>query len=87
MYYTNIANSELQYFHKIPVKNFTIKLGDILTSGLFKTEEIIEDTIYKIYPLFYTQEITSSNPDDKILDNKCVLCTPQENKETHQQLM
>ena len=82
-YYTNISNPELYYFHQIPVKNFTIKLGDILTSGLFKTEEIIEDTIYKIYPLFYTQEITSSNPDDKILDNKCVLCTPHENKETY----
>ena len=68
-YYTNIANEELQYFHGLQVKNFTIKLSDINTSWLFKIEEIIEDSIYKIYPLFYTQEITSSNPDDKILDN------------------
>lgn len=82
-YYTNIANEELQYFHGLQVKNFTIKLSDINTSWLFKIEEIIEDSIYKIYPLFYTQEITSSNPDDKILDNKCIICTEQENKETY----
>jgi hypothetical protein len=68
-YYTNIANKDLQYFHQIPVKNFTIKLSDINTSWLFKIDEIIEDSIYKIYPLFYTQEIKSSNPNDKILDN------------------
>ena len=82
-YYTNIANEELQYFHGLQVKNFTIKLSDINTSWLFKIDEIIEDSIYKIYPLFYTQEITSSNPDDKILDNKCIICTEQENKETY----
>ena len=82
-YYTNISNPELYYFHQIPVKNFTIKLSDINTTWLFKTEEIIEDTIYKIYPLFYTQEIKSSNQNDKILDNKCIICTKQENKETY----
>jgi hypothetical protein len=82
-YYTNIANKDLQYFHQIPVKNFTIKLSDINTSWLFKIDEIIEDSIYKIYPLFYTQEIKSSNPNDKILDNRCIICTEQENKETY----
>ena len=81
-YYSNIANQELQYFHNLKVKNFTIKLSDVLTSGLFKVETIIADTIYKIYPLFYTNTITSSNSDDRILDNKCIICNKKE-KETY----
>ena len=81
-YYSNIANQELQYFHQLLVKNFTIKLTDVLTSGLFKVETIIADSIYKIYPLFYSNTITSSNPDDRILDNRCIICNKKE-KETY----
>ena len=83
MYYTNIANSELQYFHNLPVSNFTIRLTDLLTSGLFKVDEIITDSIYKIYPLFYTKTITSSHNLDKIMDNRCIICKKQENRETY----
>ena len=61
MYFTDITNEELQYFHNIMVHNFTVKLSQALTSKLFKVEEIITDSIYKIFPLFYTNEITSSN--------------------------
>ena len=81
-YYTNISNPELYYFHNLPVKNFTIKLTDLLTSGLFKVDEIITDSIYKIYPLFYTNTITSSNSDDRILDNRCIICNKKD-KETY----
>jgi hypothetical protein len=45
-------------------------------------ETIISDSIYKVYPLFYTGEITSSNPVDKILENKCIICK-KETKETY----
>ena len=82
MYYTNITNSELQYFHNLLVSNFTIRLTDLLTSELFKVDEIITDSIYKIYPLFYTKTILSSHNLDKILDNRCIICKKQENKET-----
>ena len=74
MYYSNIQNKELAYFHNRPVHNFTVKLSQILTSPIFKVEEIITDSIYKIYPLFYTNEITSSNSNDKILENKVIIC-------------
>jgi len=74
MYYSNILHPELQQFHKIIVPNFTIKLTDILTSDLFKVETIITGSIYRIYPLFYANEITSSNPDDNILDTQCIVC-------------
>ena len=84
MYYSNIANSELQYFKNLLVNNFTIKLSDVLTTeGLFKVEEIIANSIYKIYPMFYTQTITSSNSNDRILDNRCIICQKQEDKETY----
>ena len=83
MYYDNIANTELQYFRNLMVYNFTIKLSDVLTSDLFKIEEIVADKFYKIYPLFYTNTITSSNNVDRILDNRCIICQKQENKETY----
>ena len=74
MYYTNITNPELQQFHKVIVPNFTIKLTDILTSDLFKVDTVISGSIYKVYPLFYTNEITSSNSNDRVLDNQCIIC-------------
>ena len=74
MFYSDITNKELQYFHNLTVPNFSIKLTDILTSGLFKKETIIADSIYKVYPLFYCKEISSTNPDDRILENKCIIC-------------
>ena len=74
MPYTDIMNPELQYFKGLTVPNFTIKLTDVLTSDLFKVDEIITDTIYKIYPLFYCKEITSSNTGDKVLENRLVIC-------------
>ena len=80
MYYDNITNEELQYFHGLLVPNFTIKLTDVLhqTSNtfdnkLFKIEEIISDKLYRIYPIFYTGRITSSNPSDKIIDDKVII--------------
>lgn len=83
MYYTNISNSELQYFHNLPVSNFTIRLTDLLESGLFRVDEVITGSIYKIYPLFYTKTIISSYYMDRILDNRCIICKKQENRETY----
>ena len=74
MYYSNIMNEELQYFRNLTGPNFTIKLSDLLSSDLFHKEEIISDKMYRIYPLFYCNEITSSNPNDKILENKALIC-------------
>lgn len=85
VYYSNITNKELQYFHNRPVHNFTVKLSQMLTSDLFQVEEIITDSIYKIYPLFYTGTITSSNPNDRILDNKVIICQKLESTEENNQ--
>ena len=73
MYFTDITNPELQYFHGINARNFNISLSEMLSSDLFIVETIITDSIYRIYPIFYSQQIISSNPDDKILENKCII--------------
>ena len=74
MYFGNIADSELKQYHETVKNNFSMSLSNILSSDLFKIETIITDTIYKIYPLFYCDTITSTNKNDKILDNKCIIC-------------
>lgn len=80
MYFSDVSNEEFRHYHGLTVPNFTIKLSDVLhqTGGvfdnkLFKIEEIIADKLYKIYPMFNTGVIRSSNPDDKVLDNKMVI--------------
>lgn len=77
MYFSNISDTELTQYHKTVNNNFQMTLTNVLTSSLFKIETIIADTIYKIYPLFYCKEITSNNEDDRIMENKCVICTKQ----------
>ena len=75
MYFTDITNPELQSYSTDIVDTFSISLTRALTSNLFKVETIISDKLYKIYPLFYCDSIQSSNPDDKLLGNRLVICT------------
>ena len=82
MYNGNINDEELALFlEDLYVPNFTIKLSTALNSDLFQVETIKEGSIYKLYPLFNTKTISSTNPEDKIFDNKMIICTQQE-KET-----
>ena len=81
MYYRDITEEELQYFHGLTVPNFTITLTDLLESDLFKVENIKEN-LYKIYPLFYTGEITTNNPSDVVIDDQVIICQKQAEKET-----
>ena len=77
MYFDNITNEELLSLPEVYAKNFSVKLSDILTEdtfSLFKVEEIIADKLYRIYPMFNTKKIMSSNPKDKIFDNRLIVC-------------
>lgn len=74
MYFTDINDAELSQYHNKVYNNFSMPLVRVLSSPLFKIEIIIPNSIYKIYPLFYCEEISSSNDDDKIIENKCVIC-------------
>ena len=74
MYFSNINDAELNQFHGKSIINMDTSLEEILTSSLFKVETIRSGILWRIYPLFYCESITSSNPDDRILDNKCIIC-------------
>lgn len=74
MYFSSINNSELKQFHKVVPYNFNMSLTDALSSDLFHIETIIPNTLYRIYLLFYCEKITSSNVNDVILENKCIIC-------------
>ena len=80
MYFSNIANKEVQYFKGLNVSNFTIKLADVLhktgnvyDNKLFKIEEIVSNSIYRIVPLFNCELISGSNENDIILDDTCII--------------
>ena len=74
MYFKNIQNNELQEFHKTIKNNFKEKLTNILDSELFLVETIINEKIYRVFPLFYCDIITSNNENDQILGNRCIIC-------------
>ena len=74
MYFSNIGDAELGQYHNLVLNDFKMTLTDVLSSDLFKVEEIVSDSIFKVYPLFYCNEIKSNNYDDKVLDNRCVIC-------------
>ena len=74
MYFGNISDRELSQYHNKVYTNFSMGLTNVLSSPLFKIEEIVPNNIYKIYPLFYCENISSTNSADKIIENKCVIC-------------
>lgn len=73
MYFSNIANDELQHFHRTSGADFTMSLTDILASNLFEVETIIADKLYRVYPLFYCNTIITNNNNDKNLDNRVLI--------------
>lgn len=79
MYFSNIHNQELQHFHSTIGADFTMSLTDILNSDLFEIENI-SNNIYRVFPLFYCKQIISSNSNDRILDNRCLILTQKEHE-------
>ena len=71
--YTDISDNELvQYHNKIKVHR-SFKLDDILDDNtLFIVKQYASD-VYKIVPLFNFETISSTNPKDKVIDNKCII--------------
>ena len=90
MYFSHIGNNELKHFHNTLKANFNTTLSKILhkTEGifdnkLFYVEEIITDSLYRVYPLFYTSNVVSSNKDDKVSNPRCLILLKQTEKETY----
>ena len=74
MYYSNIGEDNVKIYHNMIKSNFNILLTDIFNNRLFNVESIIENKLYRIYPLFYCDTIVSTNPNDVIIENQCIIC-------------
>lgn len=72
MYFGNISSDELKPFHRLFGVDFSISLTDLLTNKLFKVETIVTDKLYRVYPLFYCEQVTSNNPEDKTSNPRCL---------------
>lgn len=84
-YFSDISDRELCLLDKPYAPNFSIKLSDILhkTGGsfdnkLFKIDEVVTDSIYRIYPMFNCKTISSTNASDKIFENRLIICKKEE---------
>ena len=73
MYFKNISNEDLIQFHPVKTRDFMMSLTDVLDSNLFKIED--NDGVYRIFPLFYCDNIKSNNMSDVILENKCIIAS------------
>ena len=77
MYFTNINNPELKCYHRKVKTSKAILLTEALSNSNdkgFKVEPIINNKIYKIYPMFYCDEISSTNTNDRIFDSRMIIC-------------
>lgn len=71
--YTNIGDNELVQYHKKVKVNRSFKLDDILDDNILFIVKEHATGIYKIVPLFNFETISSTNPQDKVIDNKCII--------------
>ena len=71
-------NNEIAYHTGLVKYGLIINLEDVIDNNpLFNVE--LNDTVYKICPLFNCDKIISSNKEDICFDGKCVICTDEEN--------
>lgn len=74
---TSLADSELLFYHKQIKSNVVISLIDAIDDNPLFIVENNDDAI-KIIPLFYCDAIASSNVNDNVLENKCIICENRE---------
>lgn len=72
MYYLTIDDEDVKQLHKTVKVDDTFTISEILSSTSFHIENYNND-LYKICPLFYCDEITSTNNSDKIFGNQCII--------------
>ena len=84
MYYDDLTNTELRtYHHYAQMDSISACLSYMQNSDLFKVQSL-GNNVYKIYPLFYIDEIRCNESNAKILDNKCVILIETENTASSQ---
>ena len=73
MYYDDLTNTELRTYHNYAqIDSVSVCLAWMQASKLFEVQSL-GNNVYKIYPLFYVDKITCTEPNVKVLDNKCVI--------------
>lgn len=78
MYDNNLNGKELCEFHNKVKINKSYRLSEVFNNNpLFKIVQITNN-IYKIFPLFYCDKIISSNEEDRIIENKYIICNYNE---------
>ena len=85
MYFTNISNEELNLMlQNQNVFNFTIGLSEIVygttnwNPSNYFTVETIDNGLYRIYTKFNCEEILSTDKNNIILENECIICSEAE---------
>ena len=86
MYFFNIANEELQQFHKTIGVDFSLTLSEILESDLFHVEDM-GNNIYRVIPLFYCKKVISNNAIDKVDNVNCLILVRNLEHETYLSFM
>ena len=77
MYNNGLQDTELQSYHKSLKYTGNFFLSDILNSEYFKTEE--KGEYITIYPLFYTDEITT-DWDNVFINSPYMISVPKDLK-------
>lgn len=73
MYFTDLTNSALEYYHKKSIMDsFSVDFNTMMASTLFKMIPLGEG-LYKAIPLFYHEGIRCNSDTVRILDDKAVL--------------
>ena len=79
MYTQTLSNKELIVHHNLVKYNTSLTLEEIIDNPLFIVEEQNNGELYKIIPLFNCDEIISTNPNDKFLEKRCIICVNDDN--------
>lgn len=76
MYFGKITDNDVKIFHDSVKVDDTFTLDDIVE---YSNAETITSDIVRFNPLFYPEdEFSSTNTSDKVIDNKCIIATDDE---------
>ena len=77
VYFSSVEDDTLKVFTSKVNVNKSYSVEDISLSNYWSVEDL--DGALRAIPLFHTGEITSSNPNDNVLNtNKCLICEDDE---------
>ena len=77
VYFGSVSDDTLKKFTSTVNVNKSYSVEEISLSNYWSVEDV--DGVLRAIPLFHTEEITSSNRNDNVLNtNKCLICEDEE---------